>query len=95
MNMKKLLNQHKIRLKDRIKRINLAEIETSTVYENMVVTKINYVVNTTGVQEICDIIMNDLWNSKIEMRISYEIKEGVIFEGSRIPYTIKVISVVK
>lgn len=95
MNMKKLLNQHKIRLKDRIKRIHLAEIETSTVYENMVVTKINYVVNTTGVQEICDIIMNDLWNSKIEMRISYEIKEGVIFEGSRIPYTIKVISVVK
>lgn len=95
MNMKKLLNQHKIRLKDRIKRINLAEIETSTVYENMVVTKINYVVNTTGVQEICDIIMNDLWNSKIEMRISYEIKEGVIFEGSRIPYTIKIISVVK
>lgn len=95
MNMKRLLNQHKIRLKDRIKRIHLAEIETSTVYENMVVTKINYVVNTTGVQEICDIIMNDLWNSKIEMRISYEIKEGIIFEGSRIPYTIKVISVVK
>ena len=95
MNMKRLLNQHKIRLKDRIKRIHLAEIETSTVYENMVVTKINYVINTTGVQEICDIIMNDLWNSKIEMRIRYEIKEGVIFEGSRIPYTIKVISVVK
>ena len=95
MNMKRLLNQHKIRLKNRIKRIHLAEIETSTVYENMVVTKINYVVNTTGVQEICDTIMNDLWNSKIEMRISYEIKEGVIFEGSRIPYTIKIISVVK
>lgn len=95
MNMKRLLNQHKIRLKDRINQIHLAEIETSTVYENMVITKINYVVNTTGVQEICDIIMNDLWNSKIEMRITYEIKEGVIFEGSRIPYTIKVISVVK
>ena len=95
MNMKRLLNQHKIRLKDRIKQIHLAEIETSTVYENMVVTKINYVVNTTGVQEMCNMIMNDLWNSKIEMRISYEIKEGVIFEGSRIPYTIKVISVVK
>ena len=95
MNMKRLLNQHKIRLKNRIKRIHLAEIETSTVYENMVVTKINYVVNTTGVQEICDTIMNDLWDSKIEMRISYEIKEGVIFEGSRIPYTIKIISVVK
>ena len=95
MNMKNILNQHEIRLKQRIKRIHLAEIETSTVYENMVVTKINYVVNTTGVQEICDIIMNDLWNSKIEMRISYEIKEGVIFEGLRIPYTIKVISVVK
>ena len=95
MNMKRLLNQHKIRLKNRIKRIHLAEIETSTVYENMVVTKINYVVNTTGVQEICDTIMNDLWNSKIEIRISYEIKEGVIFEGSRIPYTIKIISVVK
>ena len=95
MNMKRLLNQHKIRLKDRIKQIHLAEIETSTVYENMVVTKINYVVNTTGVQEICDIIMNDLWNSKIEMRISYEIKEGVIVKGLRIPYTIKIISVVK
>lgn len=95
MNMKRLLNQHKIRLKDRIKRIHLAEIETSTIYENMVVTKINYVVNTTSVENICDIIMNDLWNSKIEMRISYEIKEGVIFEGSRTPYIIKVISVVK
>lgn len=95
MNMKRLLNQHAIRLKDRIKRIHLAEIETSTVYENMVVTKINYVVNTTGVQEICDTIINDLWNSKIEMRITYEIKEGVIFKGSRMPYTIKVISVVK
>lgn len=95
MNMKRILNLHEIRLKDRIKRIHLAEIETSTVYENMVVTKINYVVNTTGVQEICDIIMNDLWYSKIEMRITYEIKQGVIFEGSRIPYTIKIISVVK
>lgn len=95
MRMKRILNQHEIRLKDRIKRIHLAEIKTSTVYENMVVTKINYVVNTTGIKEICEVIMNDLWDSKIEMRISYEIKEGVIFEGSRIPYTIKVISVVR
>lgn len=95
MRMKRILNRHEIRLKDRIKRIHLAEIETSNVYENMVVTKINYIVNTTGIKEICDVIINDLWDSKIEMRITYEIKENEIFEGTRIPYTIKIISVVK
>ena len=95
MNMKRILNLHEIRLKERIKRIHLAEIETSNVYENMVVTKINYVVNTTSVGEICNAIMNDLWYSKIEMRISYEIKKDVAFKGTRVPYTIKIISVVK